>query len=170
MKRPYQGKLDALCGIYCLTLALGGRTGSKLAGRTPTTRDQNIFRRLVQSAEDQNLLKAAKIACLDNGGFTDEELVKIFNGVDQRFRNGLEAFVCTEKFHDYDGGYASIGRIIDAGGLAVISTDADRHWVLAYKRLSNRFACRDPYAHKPNTTKKTASSSDGVALLPRMSE
>lgn len=164
MRRPYQGQLDQLCGVYCLTLALGGYDGSRLVGRTPTARYKNAFAKLMASMEDQELLTAEN---LSNKGLTDSELIKIFNGVDQKYRNGLIAVLSKEYVPGYDGSFASIGAIIDACGSAVISSENDRHWILAYKRQGSFFKCRDPYAYKQEIVRKRASSGDGVALIPR---
>ena len=159
----WQGKLDNLCGIYCITYAIAR---SKAVGRRPSTRERNAFWRSLHAAQELKLLDADRIGQPENG-YVASELVSIFNKIPRRFRSGMRAVALKEFDPNYDGSKRSLNTVFDKGGVAIIDIKSGYHWVLAASMNEDGSVnCIDPSANNPVEIRVRASSSEGVAIIP----
>ena len=157
-----QGNLDYLCGLYCCFEII---RQSKCLGRTGPNRDRKGWFKLVEATQACGLFDAKHFAGTE-GGYKQDELVKIFNTLPERFTRGLRArplddFVDAQTFRP-----SELKPIFEQGGYAIIDTEGGCHWLLA-KRLnsSGKLVCFDPASGANNREISRPHSSSGVAFI-----
>ncbi len=166
----WQGSFDMLCGIYCSARLIACYTVSETANlktQKATYEDvaRNAFRNLMQSAENEGLLTAKKVASESGGGFYDYEIEAIFNGLTPRRRRNLEAVRFTDARLSERKGSEKRRLISDMGACAIIQEDANRHWITAEGQHPNGgYACFDPQLNDPVKRRRAITWKRGVLI------
>lgn len=165
----WQGRADCLCGIYC---ALDVIRDSKTLGQTAAVRERRGLYWLLKSAEKLGYLDAEHLAGSD-GGFTSEQIEKIFNSLRPQMRHGLIACQIQHILPEYSGWTPDLKPIFEHHGCVMASVSNGKHWILVRDIASDgRATCFDPSLddRKYNERRKQADEEGLAFLKPKMIE
>lgn len=164
----WQGSFDAFCGVYCaahIIASVAVKEGATLKNFRSLyqERAKEAFGDLLGSLEEMGLLKASKIALAGKScGYTDQQLERMINKLDESRREGLKAVAFSRPpIKALENSQRR--NIISSGAYAIIQENGDDHWIAVDAgKSAEGYKCFDPHPDSAVSSRSRISWSNGL--------